>query len=255
MFSFLTDPLLKVLLVFYQFFGNFGFAILAFTAVLRALLIPLSIPMLKSQKKMQLIKPHLDKLKKQYGHDKAKLQQEQMKLYQEHKINPTAGCVPYLLQLVVLIALYQVLNTFLHSSQVNGVTINTDFFGLNLAKPDPTYILPILAGATQLIMSLMILPGVESHDLIPDTAKTKKLKEENKKESNTQEMAETIQKQTIFLMPAMTAFIALRFPSGLAMYWVATTVFSIFQQWIISGPGGLTLYAKKLVTAVKGKTA
>lgn len=233
--------------------GSFGFAILAFTVILRTILVPFSIPMLRSQKKMQKIKPHLDDLKRKYGKDKVKLQQEQMKLYQEHKINPTAGCIPYLLQLVVLIALYQVLNKFLTSSEVLGVAINTDFFGLNLAKPDPTYILPILAGITQLLMSLMILPGVESHDLVANDSKKSKIQEENKKENNAQEMAETIQKQTMFIMPAMTVFIALRFPSGLAMYWVATTIFSIVQQWIISGPGGLKLYSTKIYTFVKGK--
>lgn len=255
MFAFLTEPLLRILLVLYQALGNFGFAILAFTVILRAALIPFSIPMLKSQKKMQRVKPHLDALKKKYGKDKVRLQQEQMKLYQEHQINPAAGCIPYLLQLVVLIALYSVLNTFLNSTEVHGVVIDTNFFGLNLATPDPTYVLPVLAGVSQFIMSLMILPGVESHDLVPDTAKSKKMKEENKKETDTQEMAETIQKQTVFIMPVMTAFIALRFPSGLAMYWVATTIFSIIQQWVISGPGGLTLYTKKVLALVKGKRA
>ena len=243
----ITTVILRFLLYLYQFSGgNFGFAIILFTLILRGILAPLSIPTMKTQKKMQELKPHLDKLKTLHGNDKAKLQQEQLRLYKEHNINPLAGCLPFILQFAALILLYQGLNSFLNTPQVNGVTINTMFFGIDLAKEDHTYILPILAGITQLILSVMILPGVESHDLIPDNAKSKKLKKENKKEENVQDMAESIQKQMVFMIPLMTAFAALKFPAGLAVYWVASTVVSIGQQWVVSGPGGLKMYWNKI---------
>ncbi len=194
---------------------------------------------------MQSLKPHLDALKAKHGQDKAKLQEEQMKLYKEFNVNPLAGCLPYLLQFVVLIALYQVLDAFLHTKEIHGVAINTIFWGIDLAKPDKTFVLPVLAGVTQFLLSVMVLPGVESHDLVPNNAKTKKLKEANKKEDDAQEMAESIQKQMVFMMPVVTGIAAVRFPAGLAMYWVITTVFSIGQQWVFSGPGGLASYWKK----------
>lgn len=251
--NFIIDPLLKFLLVFYNFFGgNLGWAILSFTMLLRAILIPFTLPTMKSQKKIQALKPEMDKLKAKYGSDKVKLQQAQMKLYQENKINPLAGCVPQILQFIVLIALYQVLLKFLHN-QIDGTTINTMFFGLDLAKPDKTYIIPLLSGVTQMVLSLMILPGVESHDLVPNNSKKKKIVELNKKEEGTMEMAETMQKQMIFVLPVVTTIAALQFPSGLAMYWVATTVFSIVQQWIVSGPGGLTLYINKVINKLMPK--
>lgn len=248
--NFITDPLLQFLLYIYSLIGNFGLAIIAFTAVLRLVLVPLSVPAIKSQKKMQLLKPEMDKLKKLHGTDKAKLQQAQMELYKQHNINPVAGCLPYLLQFVVLIALYQVLDTFLHTKEINGVAVNTMFLWFDLSKPDNTYVLPILSGVTQLILSLMILPGVESHNLVPDNAKSKKLKDENKKEDNALEMAEQMQKQMVFMMPVITGIAALNFPSGLAMYWVISTVFSIIQQWVISGPGGLLQYSRQAMSAL-----
>jgi YidC/Oxa1 family membrane protein insertase len=247
----ITDPLLQFLVFLYTKVGDFGLSIIIFTLILRFVLAPLSIPTIKSQKKMQLLRPELEKLKRKFGHDKKLLQQEQLKLYQQNNVNPAAGCLPYILQLVVLIALYQVLSSFLGSKEVAGVAVNTMFLGLDLAKPDRTFILPILSGVTQLVLSVMLLPGVESHDLVPNDSKVKKVQEENKKEQDVQEMAESMQKQMVFMMPVVTGIAALQFPSGLAMYWVVSTIFSIAQQWILSGPGGLFLYANKGISAVR----
>lgn len=248
------DPVLHVLVWLYQVGGNnLGFAIITFTLLFRGLLVPLSIPSLKSQKKMRALKPHLTKLKAQYGHDKMLFQQKQMELYKEYDINPMSGCLPYLLQFGVLIVLYNALNYVLHTAQVFGVEIQTQFFGLNLVKPDPTKILPILSGVTQLVLSMMILPGVEHHDLVPDSSKNAEVKKVNAQETDVQEMAESMQKQMVFMMPVMTGIFALNFPSGLAMYWVTTTLFSIIQQYAISGWGGLEFYAKKLYSFATGR--
>jgi len=251
----LTQPLFQFLLFLYTVTGNFGLAIIGFTLVIRSILVPFSVPALKSQKKMQQLKPKLDALKKKHGKDSKTLQQEQLKLYQQNNINPLGGCLPYLLQIVVLIALYSVLNNFLTTKEFNGVQIQTMFLGLDLAKPDHTYILPILAGITQLFLSVMILPGAEKHDLVPNQSKSKKVQKENKKEGQTLEMAETMQKQMVFMMPAITAFMAARFPAGLALYWVVTTVFSVVQQYIVTGPGGITDYWAKAKQLFAKKSA
>jgi YidC/Oxa1 family membrane protein insertase len=87
-------------------------------------------------------------------------------------------------------------------------------------------------------MSLMISPGAEIPDIVPNESKKKEVQKANEKEEDFAEMAASMQKQMLFFMPVMTAFIAWRYPSGLALYWVITTVFSIVQQYFISGWGG-----------------
>ena len=249
----LLTPIFEVLKFLSLSTGSFGIAIILLTIVIRVLLIPLSLPMLNSQKKMKKLKPELDKLKAQHKSDAKALQVAQMELYKQHNINPLSGCLPYILQLVVIIALYSVLRSFVPDALKQGFVIQTKFLGLDLSKTDPTRIIPVLAALTQLILSLMILPGKEHRDLIPDTVKSKKLKELNKKEENTAEMAETMQKQMVFMMPLMTGWIALGFPAGLGLYWVITTVFSIIQQWAITGPGGLENIAHTIQTKLKSK--
>ena len=122
------------------------------------------------------------------------------------------------------------------------------FFWFNLSQPDSTYILPILAGVTQLILSLMVSPGGEVRDIVPNKSKSKKVQKLNKKEENTADMAATMQQQMIFIMPVMMGVLASRFPSGLALYWVISTVFSIGQQYFVSGLGGLKIYYNRFVT-------
>ena len=232
----LYNPLLQSLIFLYKLVGNFGIAVILLTVLIRAILIPVTLPAIKSAKKMQDLKPHLDKLKEKHGNDKTRLQQEQLKLYKEHGVNPAAGCLPYLVQFLVLIALYQVFMFFITKGKIDSTVVNMNFLWLNLAKPDKTYILPIVAGLTQLIMSLMMIP---QNPMLEKHLKTNKEKEEKKKG---EDMATTMNKQMMFLMPAMTVFIGINLPSGLAIYWIATTVFSIIQQYFTTGLGSLEKY-------------
>lgn len=233
MLNFLVTPITQLLIFFYNLTsGNLGIAILLITLIIRGVLVPITLPSLKSAKKMQELKPRLDKLKQKYK-DKKKLQLAQLELYKQEGINPAAGCLPQIAQLLVLIALYQVFNQIITGNQINGQPINLSFLWLNLGKPDQLYILPVLAGVTQLILSLMMTSGLESHVNAP------KVKKEKQKEEDSLEMAQGMQQQMMLIMPVMTVVISLKFPSGLALYWVATTVFSLVQQYIISGPGGL----------------
>jgi len=242
MFSIITNPITQVLIFLYDLFGgNFGLAILALTAIIRTALIPLTLPSLKSAQKIKNLKPHLDKLKKKHT-DKRKLQQAQMELYKQHGVNPAAGCLPQILQLVILIALYQVFMKFIGEGSVHGQQVDMNFLWFDLSKPDPFYILPILAAGSQFIFSFMMRPGLEQHQLETKNKK-KKAKSEDKLE-----MAESIQSQMLYMMPIMTGIIALRFPSGLALYWIATTIFSLVQQYFVSGLGGLEVIINKLKT-------
>jgi len=231
------------------FGGNFGLSIIAITLITKLILLPLVIPSIRSAKKMQDLKPELDRLKAKHT-DKAALQQAQVALYKERGINPAAGCLPQILQIVVLLALYKVFIDLLKQPSVNGITLNPYFIYLDLTKPDRTYILPVLAGVSQLVFSLMMQSGIESHVHNP------KKKDEKKKEENNLEMASSMQKQMIYMMPLMTVIISLNFQSGLVLYWVISTVFSLVQQYFFSGWGGLVPVYNKvraLVTRVTGK--
>lgn len=227
--TFLYQPLLQSLIFLYKFLGDFGLAILALTFFIRLILIPLILPALKSSKRIQELKPHLDALKEKHGKDRQKLSRAQMELYKKHGINPAAGCLPYLIQFLVLIALYQVLMFFFSGGKIDDLIVRTSFLWLDLAKPDKYYIFPLVAGFSQLILSLMMFPKIETPQ----------------KKEGKEEMALSMQKQMLYLMPVMTVIIALKLPSGLALYWIATTVFSIIQQYFLTGWGRLELIWKR----------
>jgi YidC/Oxa1 family membrane protein insertase len=247
----ITDAIREALVQLLSITGNLGLSILLFTLIIRSLLVPLSIPALRSQKKMRALQPELKKLKDKHGDDKKALQTAQMELYKKYNANPLSGCLPQIVQLVILIFLYRILVGFLNNPEAHGAIINTTFLWLDLSKPDGKYILPVLAGLTQLILSIMIMPGGEVADVVPNNSKDKKIQAENKKEEDTADMAAAMQKQMLFVMPITTAFIALRFPSGLTLYMIATTIFSIVQQYVLTGPGGLTSYTKKAFQSIK----
>jgi len=235
--TYIFQPILNSLLWLYQITGhNLGFAIILLTLVIRGILIPFTLPQLKSAKKMALLKPELDALKKKHGADKKLFQQKQMEFYKTHNVNPAAGCLPFIAQFVVLIALYQV---FMKTLGGDGMgEINSSFLLWDLRAKDTTYILPILAGLLQFIMSLTILPAVENEpEKRPGTKEQKQ---------DVADMATSMQQQMVFMMPIMTVIFSIQFPSGLALYWVITTAFSLVQQLIVSGAGALLVYAKKI---------
>ena len=244
------DFISQFIFILYQSTGNLGLALIAITALIRTAMIPLTNASLKITHQMKELQPELKKLQDKHGKDKTALQAAQLDLYKRYNVNPLAGCLPQIVQIAVLILLYQVLIQFLNKPEINGVVIDPTFLGLNLSQKDPTRILPILAGVTQLVLSFMIAPGAEQADVVPNDAKTKKIKKANEKEENFAEMAASMQQQMLFIMPVMTGFIALNFPAGLSLYWVLTTVFSIGQQWYISGPGGLKTYYQRAVSFI-----
>lgn len=244
--TFLYNPLLNSLIFFYHLLGDsFGLAIIALTVAIRAVLVPLTIPSIKAQQKMLAIQPEIEKLKKKHKDDKPGLQKAQLELMKAHGVNPGAGCLPQIVQIAILIALYQVFNNFLNGGQIDGNSVNMSFLWLDLSRPDRLYIFPILAGLTQLVYSLMLRPGTEhphpgeNSQKSPSSPKSQTDKNQEKTEMG---MAQEIQNQMLFMMPLMTVIISLRFPSGLSLYWVITTVFSVIQQWFVTGPGGLRYY-------------
>ncbi len=242
MINFLTSPITQVLIFLYQALGNnIALAIITLTLLIRAILVPITLPALRSAKKMQELKPQLDKIKKKHK-DKAKQQQAQLDLYKEHGVSPVSGCLPQIVQIIILIALYRVFLNFIDKGTADGVAINMKFLWLDLSKSDPYYILPVLAGISQLLYSFMMQSGLKQDVENP------KDKQKKQEEEDSLEMAQSIQQQMVYLMPIMTVVIASRFPSGLALYWVVTTLFSFGQQLIVSGPGGLITLKNQLLS-------
>lgn len=242
--TYIYQPILNSLLWLYQVTGqNLGLAIIVLTLGIRAILIPFTLPQLKSAKKMAALKPELDALKKKHGHDAKLFQQKQVEFYKTHNVNPAAGCLPFIAQFIVLIALYQV---FMKTLGGDGVgAINSTFLYWDLKSKDTTYVLPVLAGILQFVMSLTILPAVENEpEKRPGTIEEKK---------DVADMATSMQQQMVFMMPIMTVIFSIQFPSGLALYWVVTTAFSLVQQLMVSGPGAILTYAYKFKLLKKGK--
>lgn len=255
----LINPIFNVLIGFYKVLeainlpGALGLAIILLTVLVRMLVWPLTTAQLKSAKKMAELKPHMDRIKTEHGHDKVRHQQELSKLYKEHGVNPLAGCLPLLLQIPVFIALYNVLlkivefdkadflqsiNSHLYTQSLYLDKIpQTSFLGFNLAaKPSDwqhagfaLLLIPVITGALQLVQSKMMVP--------------RKNKPQEKKEGgDMQDTMAQVQSQMTYLMPLMIAFFSYGFPVGLSLYWNTFTIIGIIQQYVVAGAGGVNKY-------------
>ncbi|KPJ71029.1 hypothetical protein AMJ51_00250 [Microgenomates bacterium DG_75] len=258
----LYQPLVNALIFLYQLlFHNFGLALIVLTVAIRLLLLPLTRSSMKATARMRELAPELEKLKKKYGKDKQAYAKAQMELYKQHGANPAAGCVPQIIQLIVLIALYQAFIQVLRTDgdviqKLNEVlypqlqlpaetVINTQFFYLDLGKPDifhlPGIPLPLpgffllAAALVQLISSKMMMPAL-----------TAAQKEAAKTPGRADDMATSMQSQMTYLFPLMTLLIGYSFPSGLILYWFTFSLIMAIQQYFIGGWGGLEPWLKKL---------
>ena len=186
---------------------TWGLAIIGLTIIVRLIMFPLTWKQYKSSRAMQALAPHIKELQKKHKGDRATLQQETMKLYQEHRVNPFASCLPLILQLPVFFALYWTIKGTDYLPKVETVALSTaPFLWLpHLGKPDPYYILLVIYILTQLISTELMLT--------PQTDKS--------------------QKMLMRAMPIMFVFFLKSFPSGLFVYWVTTNLWTIGQQLII----------------------
>ena len=262
--TFLIHPILNALVIFYTIFlsiglpGALGFSIILLTVVIRLALWPLTATQLKSTQKMAALRPHMDRIKEEHGHDKVRHQQEISKLYKEHGVNPLAGCLPLLLQIPVFIALYQVLlrivdlNNGDFLGRINSQLYfqwqhleklpSTNFFGLGLAsKPNEWAQVGIFILAIPIITG--ILQYIQSKMLTPEQAKTKAIvKKDSKKKEGMEDTMASMQSQMTLIMPLMIAFFAYGFPVGLSLYWNTFTIIGIIQQYKISGAGAMNKF-------------
>lgn len=234
--------------------GSFGWAIISLTVLIRLLLYPLTASQLKSTKKMQDLRPHLDALKAKHGNDKQKLAQAQMELYKKHGVNPAAGCLPLLISLPIFISLYQVfwkvlnnadfssvvgqINQILYSPLLKVKSLDLYFFGLNLAEKPVNW---QTAGWWLLLIPPItaVLYFIQSKMMAPQQAKKGETKKETKADAEEMLSAMT-QGPMTFLFPLMIGFFAYSLPLGLSLYWNIFTILGIIQQYITTGLGGLT---------------
>ena len=258
----LIQPLANGLIAFYKLLGgNMGLAIIAFSLFLRIVLSPLTKPYMESMKKMKELAPNLEKLKAKYSGDKVGLAKAQADFYKEKGVNPGAGCLPYLLQIVVLIAFFNVFTRTLSpdgdlASRFNellytplkfaeGVVVNTKFLYFDVTRPDVfrlaglPFPLPgpvlLLAALVQLFSAKMMMPYVEAEKKI--AKKTKGV---------TDDLQVVMQSSTIYTFPLFTIIFGISFASGLALYWLMFSLSQAYQQYRSSGWGGLTPWLKKL---------
>jgi YidC/Oxa1 family membrane protein insertase len=238
----LVQPLELVLLWLNGLVGDLGLAIILLTVGLRLLLYPLTLPSMKAAVKMRDLQPEIGKLKKKHKDDKLALQQAQAELFKQHQVNPAAGCLPQILQFIFLIALYRVFIVFFENGHQG---ISTVFLWFDLASSNNNLILALIAAASQFILGLMIMPAVSTtaEKVLAASTPTQK---DDKEADSMSDMAVTMQKQMVFIMPVMTGIIALRFPAGLVLYWIVSTLFSLVQQYTVSGWGGLEPYLDKV---------
>ena len=184
-----------------KYVGNFGVSIIVVTILIKIALLPLTLKQDKSMKEMKKIQPELEKLKEKYANDKQMLNIKTMELYREHKVNPLGGCLPILVQLPILIALFGVLR--------NGIIPkDSSFLWLKLSDKDPFYILPVLNGAVSFLQQKLM-----------GTSDNRQMK------------------NMMFVFPILMIYISYRMPSGLQLYWLTSSILAVVQQYFIMKKG------------------
>jgi len=221
----LYKPLFNALVLLYQYIPgqDFGVAIIILTILIRIVFYPLMVKSIQAQKILSEVQPKIQEIQQKFKNDKERQSKEMVALYQKEKINPFGGCLPLLIQLPILIALFRVFwrgltpgaMGYLYSFVPNPGMINPAFFGL-LDLSQPNLILAFLAGITQLFQSKMLTP---------------KTKPQSK--DKTAQFSDMMQKQMLYLFPLFTVFILWRLPSAIGLYWVITALFSIGQQYLV----------------------
>jgi YidC/Oxa1 family membrane protein insertase len=250
----LLRPILNVLLLLYSVLGhNYALALVVVTVVLRLVTQPLMASQMKMSKRMNEIQPQLKELEKKYGNDKERMAREQMKLYKEHGINPMGGCLPMLAQFPIWIAVYNAIVQTLGHTPMQLVALSkhiydfgifrtlhvllplaSTFLWLDLGRPDPFYIIPILTAATMWLQQKMMTPSTGGG--------------ENPQQA---QLSQSMQ----MMMPVMFGVITVNLASGLGLYFVITNLVGIIMQGLTTGWGGLRELLPRRATAAIAQPA
>jgi YidC/Oxa1 family membrane protein insertase len=252
----IVDPITNLLLYFYQLLGNQTIAAVALlTLLMRLLLTPLMLNQQKTARKQQELQPKLRELQEKYKNDRERLAQEQMKLYREVGISPMGGCLPLLIQLPLMIGLYQAIIRVLAATPLGlldlpqhiyrwGVfsTLSTlpplqsQFLWMDLALPDPFYVVPVLVVVTTWLQQKLLTPATATSG-------------DSQAEAMTQSMQIT--------MPLFMGFISMSYASGLSVYFVVSNLAGILQYYLFQrqyAPGTPEQTTSKATSKAVSKT-
>ncbi len=237
--TFILNPMINALLILYDILGaNFFLSIAVFTLLIRLLTLPLNLRQQRASMRMQEMQPEVQRIQKKYRDNPQKMQEE----FQKIGYNPAEsllGCLPLLIQFPILIGLYRAILVVLGSTpqQLFELTqrvydfidltdllpIDNQFFWMNLAQPDPYFVLPVLVFITTFASQRLLTSARSSDD--DDGKKKKKEEDDNPMAGMTQSMQYT--------MPLMFGFFALQFPAGLSLYFVLSNLVGVGQGWLI----------------------
>lgn len=215
--QFLYQPIFKFLVILYNFIPghDLGIVIIVLTILIKIILFPISYRGTRSQFKLSALSPQIKELQKKYK-TKEEQSKELMKFYKENKVNPFSGCLPLLIQLPILIALYRVLIDILKTA---SASISPMFLGLiDLSKNNP--VLAVIAGLSQFASSMFTLKrtsGITQPGISDKAAEKQKL----------------LSRQMTYFFPILTVIIALKLPAGLPLYWIANTLLSLVQDYYL----------------------
>jgi len=215
-----------------------GWAIIILTLIIRVILMPVTVHTARVQVRMRALQPKIDELRAKHKDDKSLQSKALMELYKEEGVSPFGSCLPLIVQMVVLVVLYQVFRNGLSTQHFSAVysfvpkpgEVNTNFFGIDLAKPD-LWVLPILAALSQFWQTKITYVPTSS--------------------GNSNDPTAAISKQMIYFMPIVTLFIARSLPAALPIYWIITSIFTVAQQEYVMKRQGLV--PEKLPAVVKNE--
>src|SRR6266850_2939119 len=203
--EYIVVPTLAIMRWFYHFVPNYGVAIIVLTVITKVLLFPLTVKSMTSMKAMQALQPQINTLRSKHKSDPQRLQRETMELYRAHKVNPLGGCLPMIVQVPIFYALYDALSVSVDLQNAPficfGRIFGIDFWICDLARHDPTYVLPILMGISMFVQQKM-----------------------------TPVMGDPRQAKMMLFMPVIFTFMFFNLPSGLVLYWTLSNVLQIAQQ-------------------------
>jgi len=200
-FTFLSKPFFAVTIWIHDYVGNWGWAIILFTLLVKLILFPLSYKGMMSMQKLKDLAPKMKDIKERYGKDPQKMNMHMMELYRKHDANPMGGCLPMLLQIPIFFSLYRVL---LNAVELQGAP--WIMWIDDLSKMDPYFILPVLMGASMFLQQ----------KLTPST------------------ITDPMQQKIFMYLPAVMTLFFITFPAGLVLYWLTNNILSIAQQYYIN---------------------
>ena len=203
-----------------QVFHSGGIAIIAFTIIIKTILLPLTVQATRSAKAMQELQPKIKELQKKHAKDRQRLTQETMALYQQNRVNPMAGCLPMLLQIPIFLGLYQGIFALSQGQEGASEYWSGSFLWLanGLDNADPWFILPIVAGLFQFVQTRMMRPY---------------------KQGPLSDPQQRMMNQVMNIMPLTVIAFGWGFASGPVLYWATQSLYSVAQQWIITGWGSI----------------